>query len=191
MPIQPTPTVVPVVAGDMLTAATLNSYGSNVTNLYNYVMAGFYTQKPLTVLQANANNSIADSTDSIVFPASAPTAFDNFGQWVAGPTGGIACQKAGWWRVSLVLKWASNAAGHRTAFICVNGNNTATNTVACDNKNPPPAGLEGGGNYCQAVVHLAVGATVTPMCNQSSGGALNLTTDFGGSSFSAEWLAPY
>lgn len=191
MPTAPTPALVVVNDGDMLTAATLNSYGSNITNLYNFVQGGFFTQKPMTVMTLGAARGIANNTTTTVFPAGNGTTFDNFNQWNLGPTGGIAVQKAGWWRISLVVKWAPNGAGVRTCFLCVNGTNTATNTVACDNKTPPPTGLEGGGTYCQTVAHLAVGATVTPLCSQTSGGTLNVTTDFGGCSFSAEWIAPF
>ena len=43
----PTPTIVAVNDGDLLTANTLNSFTQNISNLFNYTQAGFYRQKPL------------------------------------------------------------------------------------------------------------------------------------------------
>jgi hypothetical protein len=171
--------------------ADLNNYGSNIDALCQLTTgktaASGVSSKPLCRVSLNANQSIPDSTITVVSWNAAGANTDNM--WVASQPTQLTVQTAGWYAILLQDSWTGATQSNRSCGIMINGTSEATNGVA---KNWFAGSLNGPW-YHQVVAyeHLAAGATIYGYVYQVSGGALNLVTSVPGTYLSARWDAPY
>jgi hypothetical protein len=183
----PTPAIPSFVDGTVVHQGDLNALASNLTNLYAYNQAGFFTQRPCVLVKQTTGQSIAHFTNVLVNYQTA--AINNDNMWTASVANQLTIQHAGIYLLFAGVRWPAMAGASLNNFtaanILVNGTNAATNTVALNDR----AMLStAGGQLVLAMANLAAGATAYVNVSHNQGGAQTLLTDFGGSFFGAVFL---
>lgn len=187
----PTPVVPTFTDGVVVHQADLNALGTNLTNLYNYLNAGFTTQKPCVIVAATSSQSIAASTDTLVTFQAAAVNTNNM--WVAGSPTQITIQKAGIYWVFAQTHWplvsGATLSNALVANLMVNGTTVPTNVVACQTLPMVNAG-PGSGHQVGCLVNLAAGSTVFLDVWHNALGSISLQTDRGSTFFGAIFQTP-
>lgn len=177
----PTPAISTFTDGVVCHAADLNSLGSNITNLYNFTMAGFRTRKPqVAVHLANSAFSVPNATETNIIFDAADVNTDNM--WLSTSGGQFTVNTAGTYLVYLQALTQGTFASY-SVTITVNGTSTSTNGVARFT-------AQADGGNVSAVLPLAAGATIFGFVLQNTGAAINLATTFGGARMFAYWISP-
>lgn len=177
----PSPTIPSFVDGTVVHQADLNALAANLTNLYNYNNAGFFTQRPTVLLNTTTGQSIPNATHTTVNFQVAQVNTDNM--WVSSVANQITVQHAGIYWVFGQLRWPPSAANLMQTNVLVNGTSIPTN-IGVTSQLPAVNG-SAGGHHVAWLANLAVGATLYLDGYQNSGGAVTLDTFVGGSTFGA------
>jgi len=180
---------IPVFTDGMVVHATdLNALASNLTNLYNYNQASFNSQRPCVIAKQTTGQSIANTSDTIANFQAASVNTDNM--WTASVPTQITFQHAG---IYLVFgqcrfpgKLGAAVADVDSQSILVNG--TALGNAVATNAQVVPGAGSGSGLPTSSLVNVAAGATMFMNVWQSTGGAITLSTDFGGTYLGAIFL---
>lgn len=177
----PTPTIPTFSDGVVVHAADLNGLGSNLTNLYNYTMAGFRTLKPqVSVHLNNTSFAVANATETEIIWDAADVNTDNM--WLSTAGGQFTINTAGTYYLYLQAKEVSSFAEFHVT-LCVNGTSTTSNAVG------QFSATANGGNV-SAILPLAVNSTIFGFVYQATGASINLSTQYGGSRMAAYWISP-
>lgn len=177
----PTPSIPIFNTGDTLTQSTLAGVTSNLTNLYNFCLAGFRTRKPITILRVTGTTqSVPNGINTVVNFDIADVNYDN--SWVGTARSSITINTAGVYDIYCQYS-TLGAASVIGCYITVNGTNPTTDAAG--------AGAANGSQVnCSTKVALAVGAVVTMVVIQNTGSAQNILTTFSGTRLVCEWLSP-
>jgi hypothetical protein len=177
--------------GVVVHQADLNNLSTNIDTLCQLTTgktaASGVATKPITYAALTANQSIPDSTITVVSWNVASTNTDNM--WVGSQPTQFTVQTAGWYHILMQVSWNPAVQSNRSCGIMINGTAEAANGVA----KTWFAGSLNGPWYQQvtAYQHLAAGATIYGYVYQVSGGALSLVTSVPSTYMSARWDAPY
>lgn len=177
--------------GVVVHQADLNNLSTNLDSLCQITTgktaASGVSTKPIVRVGLNANQSIPDSTITVVSWNAASTNTDNM--WVASQPTQLTVQTAGWYQILMQTAWNGATQSNRSCGVMINGTSEAVNGVA---KNWFAGSLNGPWYHqVLAYEHLAAGATIYGYVYQVSGGALSLVTSVPGTYLSARWDAPY
>jgi hypothetical protein len=186
--VAPTPAIPTFTDGLIVTQTNLNGLGTNLKNLYSYLMGGFRTFKPICSVTTTADQSVTTSADGVI--SWDKDSIDTDNMWVATGKDHMTINTAGLYQLQLQVHWGTdNATNLRAAKILVNGTNPTTNAVAAD---AVPAFTIGEGpvNNCSALVALNAGSSIYANRFQDSGATIPVKTVFGGCHMSAEWISP-
>lgn len=180
----PTPAISTFASDVMVTATQLNGVGSNLTNIYNYTMAGFRTLKPICAVRVTGTISIPDSTDTVITWDTVDINYDNM--WTSSSPTVITVNTAGVYRIHVQPAHTNSAGGgHQLAgYVLINGTSVATNAVAGFNIGVGQMGT------CSALVGLSAGNTIRGSIFQATTLSQNLRTTDGGCRMVAEWVSP-
>lgn len=177
----PTPAISTFTDGVVAHAADLNSLGSNITNLYNYTMAGFRTLKPqVSVHLANSSFNVPNATDTQIIWDTADVNTDNM--WISTSGGQFTVQTAGTYYLYLQVKEVVSFSTYAVT-LCLNGTSTSTNAVG-------QFSAQANGGNVSAILPLTAGNTIYGFVNQNTGAALSLSTQYGGCRMAAYWISP-
>ncbi|GAA1030811.1 MULTISPECIES: TNF domain-containing protein [Amycolatopsis] len=187
----PTPTIPTFTDGQIVHAADLNGLGSNLTNLYNYLNAGFTSQRPCVIAKQTTGQSIPNATNTLVNFQSAAVNTDNM--WNASQPNQLTIQHAGIYLLYSQTRYgavANSLSEAVTTSLLVNGTAVPGNAVSTQAQIPPSIGA-GTALMCISLVNLAAGSTVYLNAWQSTtGGAITLDTAYGGTYLAAVFLTP-
>jgi hypothetical protein len=180
----PTPPIPTFTDGLVVHANQLNALGSNLTNLYNYTLAGFNTSGPLCIAYQNTGQAMATGAATAVsFNA---TVLNRGNMWVASQPTQLTIQTAGTYILWSQTQWDVNSTGYRQTYLTLNG--TSFSNVLATN---PVASVGGMTTSAFTVYPLTVGATIFSLGFQNCGSSLNTTTGaLLNSSIAAVWIAP-
>lgn len=185
----PSPAIPSFTDGTVVHQADLNALASNLTNLYAYNQAGFFSQRPAAFIKQTTGQAISNSVDTLVSFQTAVINTDNM--WVASQPNQLTIQHAGIYLVSGQCKWfwsgASPSFGTVTVMSLLANGTTTANAIGANMALFDSAG-PGIANQAVMMVNLAAGATLYLNAWQSSGVTQTLATDFGGSYISAVFL---
>lgn len=179
------------VDGSIVHQGDLNNLSANINTLCQLTTgktaASGVSSKPLVRTSITSNQSIPDSTITVISWNTANASTDNM--WVSSVPTALTVQTAGWYSILVQAAWASGTQSNRSIGVMINGTNENVNGVA----KTWFAGSLVGPWYQQvtAYEHLAAGATIYGYVYQVSGGALNLVTSVPATYMSARWDAPY
>lgn len=180
MAVMPRQTAFTPVSSDDL----LNVFAAEIERVVGAVFGDLTnTARPLVAVRRTSTQSLTTSTDTVVVWQSFD--IDNDGMWDAGTPDRLTVRTAGLWLfVSQERFVAINTTGLRAGKIMKNGTAVSTNSFASGSQ----AGIAvSEGNTLQITGKpqpFVVGDTIYLNAFQSSGGSLNLGTDFG-----STWLA--
>lgn len=187
----PTPTIPTFTDGQLVHAADLNGLGSNLTNLYNYLNAGFTSQRPCVIAKQTTGQSIPSATNTLVNFQTAAVNTDNM--WNSSQPNQLTIQHAGIYFLYSQTRYGavSNSLSEVvTTSLLVNGTAVPGNAVSTQAQIPPSVGA-GTALMCISLVNLAAGSTVYLNAWQSTtGGAITLDTAYGGTYLGAVFLTP-
>jgi hypothetical protein len=177
----PSPAIPSFVDGTVVHQADLNALASNLTNLYAYNQAGFFTQRPSVLVKATSGQTVANNTHTIVAFQSSLINTDNM--WTASLPNQFTIQHAGMYWVFGQVRWPASAANLIQTNIMVNGTAVPANIAVTATL--PAVNGSAGGHHVAWMANLAVGATLYLDGFQNSGGTVTLDTFVGGSTFGA------
>jgi len=163
----PSPAIPSFTDGTVVHQADLNALGSNLTNIYNYLLGGFRTEPPIVVAQQTVAQTIATG---VTAQMSYDTAVVNTNSmWVSSSPTQITIQTGGIYLALHHVVWNASYTGYRFCGITLNGTTTPTNyiTNATYYDNSAAGGTS---TLCAAVYPLSVGAVLYPLAGQGSGG---------------------
>ena len=189
----PSPAIPTFTDGVVVHQADLNALGTNLTNLYNYNQAGFFTQRPTVLAKQTTTQSIAASTNTLINFDTAVINTDTM--WVASVANQVTIQHAGIYFMFGELRFpgqtGATLANYFAVDILVNGTTPGTNSI-CYTAGPMlnitsalPLGFQAFG-----CANLAAGATVYLNVSHNSGGAISTQVDRGNSFLGAVFLTP-
>lgn len=186
----PTPAVPNFTDGQLLAAAGLNALGSNATNLWNALNAGFFTQRPMALARQTTGQIVNSATDTLVNFQSAGTNTDNM--FVPSQATQLTIQHAGNYLLFGQARYpaigGSTTSMYAMSAILVNG--TALGNSVCIQPLVPTATGNGVTPFTATVQNLAVGATLYLYTSHNTGAAQTLPTDGGASCLGAVFLTP-
>lgn len=181
MPTAPIPAVAVFADSAIVHQTALNTLGANLTNLYNYTMGGFRTQKPLVAARCTTQ-TFPNAVDTQIFWDTVDLNYDNM--WNSASTGALVVNTAGIYRI-YVQAAHLGALGHPgVAYICINGTSTQNNAIGT------MAPSSSTTTNCYATASLSVGSTIYGFLFQSTGVSQGANTQFGGCRIHAEWISP-
>ncbi|TCO57115.1 hypothetical protein [Actinocrispum wychmicini] len=177
----PSPAIPSFVDGTVVHQGDLNALASNLTNLYAYNQAGFYTQRPSVLINTTSGQSVPNVTHTILNFQAAIINTDNM--WTVAVPNQVTIQHAGIYWCFGQIRWPVSAANLIQSDILVNGTSIPANIAVTSTL--PAVNGSAGGHHVAWMANLAVGATLFLDGYQNSGGAVTLDTFVGGSTFGA------
>jgi hypothetical protein len=183
----PTPTVPVFTDGQIVHASDLNGLGSNITNLYNYLNAGFTTQRPLVIVNTTSTQSAANNAYTTINFQSGAVNTDNM--WTASLPNTVTINHAGIYWIFGQIRCPNIATSGVAGNIMVNGT-AFTNSKSTNIQTPSPSGFTGPTPQMGLMANLAAGSVLYLAIYQNTGGSITLQTDFGGSYLGAVFLSP-
>lgn len=183
----PSPAIPSFTDGVVVHQADLNALASNLTNLYNYNQAGFFTQRPCVLAASTATQNITTATDTSVNFGAAGINTDNM--WTASSPDRITVQHAGLYWLFAQARWptipGASLANGMHQHITINGTTGAAASTAL-----PMMNIGNVGGYVATILNLAAGATAYLVVWHNAGSTQTLQTDRGASFLGAVFLTP-
>lgn len=182
LPTAPIPPVATFVESTFAHQYDLNTLGANLTNLYNYKLGGFRTNRPLAAVRCTTQ-TFTNAVDNQVLWDTVDLNYDNM--WSASNTSLLTVNTAGIYRLYLQVAQNGGLGFGENAYLCVNGASTQNNSVGTMNSG---SGLT---LNCHATVSLATGSTIYGFIYQSTGASQSVRTIYGGGCrLAAMWISP-
>jgi hypothetical protein len=177
--------------GVIVRQAELNNLASNIDALCQMTTGKpaslGHSSKPMALVRINANQDIPGNTDTLINWNAADYDTDNL--WVPSVPNHFTVNTAGKYVIRTGVIWNANANGGRITKIFVNGtanpNAVATTDISASNVFETSYTTE------SPAVPLAYGATVYVNTWQNGVNPLTLSSAYGGTWLSIEWVAPY
>lgn len=186
----PSPVIPSFTDGTVVHQADLNALASNLTNLYAYNQAGFFTQRPSVLVSASATQSIAANTDTLLNFGTAVINTDNM--WTVSVPNHLTVVHAGIYVIFAQVRWqaisGATLSNGLNANLLVNGTATSNSVAMTTTAMMNTTGSAGIGQFVGTIANLAVGATVYVDVYQNGGGAVSTLTDRGSSFLGAVFL---
>lgn len=186
----PSPAIPSFTDGTVVHQADLNALASNLTNLYAYNQAGFFTQRPTVLVNATSVQSITQNTDTLLNFQNAVINTDNM--WTASVPNHLTIQHAGiyllfaQWRIQAIT--GASLTNGLNLNLLVNGTSTTNSVSMSTTAMMNTSGSSGIGVFTATPANLAAGATVYADVFQNGGSAVNTVTDRGSSFLGAVFL---
>lgn len=175
----------------------LNNLSTNINTLCQQTTgktpAQAASSKPVTQVDINANQSISDTTLTLVSWNLASTSITDT-IWVASSPTVLTIVTPGWYAIELQVCWSTGRMQNRVIGMMVNGTTPTANSIA--ELNDGFTSITDVTLFKQRVtgyVHLNQGATLYAYVVQTSGGAINITPNsvsYPGTFMSVRWDAP-
>lgn len=182
LPTAPVPAISTFTDGAAAHQVDLNTLTANLTNLYNYDLGGFRTNRPLAAVRCTTE-SFATGSDTQITWDTVDLNYDSM--WNSASTGQLTVNTAGIYRLYLQVAQNGALGFDENAFICVNGTSRQNNAVGTMNAG---SGIT---LNCQATVSLAAGSTIYGFIFQNTGASQSVRTIYGGGCrLYAVWISP-
>ena len=150
--------------------------------LFNTLETQFHLNKPLFQVRQTVTQSIPNTSPTNV--SFDTVIYDSHGGWNSGASN-YTVSVAGWYWVSILVEFQSNATGVRTCRL--NQNNTGSSLLV--HTMTPNASGNSAGAYLTGPVKCAIGDVIRVEAAQTSGGALGTQVTGGYTSvFSGDWM---
>lgn len=184
MPLMPTFTPFQV-----LPAAQLNEMAREIERVSEATLGSVDNlSRPLVTVRRTSAQSIANNTDTIITWQTSDD--DPEGMWDPGDPTRLTVITAGLWLAIAQIRWNNNSAtGVRNSLMLKNGTNPVTNPFANASQ---PGSTTGAGPTLSYVktIRCAAGDPLYLNVYQTSGAAMDVLTNYGGTTFGMVWLGP-
>lgn len=186
--IPPTPAIPVFANGTVYHASSLNALGSNLTNLYNYTLAGFRTYKPITVVRILSTgwSTTSGSPALMQFDTVDIDTNGGFDSFLANSSiYSLAVRTSGIYRLYLQFTMVPPTidTGFIEAHLCLNGTSIPGNAIS-------GALFTGRAVNTHATVGLTAGNSLYGVVTQNTGSTQTSSLTFGGSYLVMEWISP-
>lgn len=178
LPTKPTPVIPTWTTGLVVHQYDLNCLPAHETNLYNYTLGGFRTNKPLAAVRCTTQ-TFPNAVDTPIVWDTVDLDYDNM--WSSGF---LTVNTAGVWRIYLQGSQNGGVGHSEVVYICVNGTSTVNNAVGTM---APGSAIT---STCHATVSLPAGSVIYGFLYQATGSPQTTQTTYGGTRMTAEWISP-